>query len=220
MSTEVVLKTLKHVWTRLEPLHLPMAVMGGLALSMWRYPRATRDVDLLVNVEASNVDAVLKVLQEAGMRLKRHPPVMQLGSFRLTQLLYEPPGSFVEAQVDLLLADSEYPKRALARRVPAQLPGLDLALYVLSCEDLILHKLLSGRIIDRIDAATLLRINRGSMDFAYLQEWIGRLALNAEWSDIWREALPGEAPPGATPPSESTSDKPAGPARQDAGGKA
>ncbi len=117
MSTEVVLKTLKHVWTHLEPLRLPMAVMGGLALSMWRYPRATRDVDLLVNVEASNVDAVLKVLQDAGMRLKRHPPVLQLGSFRLAQLLYEPPGTFVEAQVDLLLADSEYPKQALARRV-------------------------------------------------------------------------------------------------------
>src|ERR1700721_1628390 len=112
MTTEVVLKTLKHVWTHLEPLGLPMAVMGGLALSMWKHPRATRDVDLLVNVEASNVDAVLKAMQDAGVRLKRRPPVLQLGSFHLIQLLYEPPGTLIDAQVDLVLADSEYPKQA------------------------------------------------------------------------------------------------------------
>jgi hypothetical protein len=198
VSTEVVLKTLKHVWSRLEPLHLPMAVMGGLALSVWKHVRATRDVDLLVNVEASNADTVVGVLQQAGMRLKRHPPVLRLGHFQLIQLLYEPPGAFVEAQVDLLLADSEYPKQALSRRVAAPLPDFDDPIYVLACEDLILHKLLAGRVIDRIDVAALLRLNRGSIDWAYLQGWIDRLALRSEWSEIWREAFPGEAPPNRT----------------------
>jgi hypothetical protein len=197
MSTEVVLKTLKHVWERLEPLHVPMAVMGGLALSVWKHYRATRDVDLLVNLGASDVNAVLTLLQQAGIRLKRHPPVVQLGPLRLIQLLYEPPGTFIAAQVDLLLADSDYPREALTRRVAAQLPGMDLPIYVLSCEDLILHKLLAGRVIDRVDAATLLRVNRASLDFGYLQGWLARLALSAEWSEIWREAFPGEAPPSA-----------------------
>jgi len=219
MSTEVVLSALKHVWTHLEPLRLPMAVMGGLALSMWRHARTTRDVDLLVNVEASNVEAVLEVLQRAGVRLKRHPPALQLGPFRLIQLLYEPPGAFVEAQVDLLLADSEYPKEALKRRVAARLSGLDLSLYVLACEDLILHKLLAGRVIDRIDAAALLRLNRASLDFAYMQVWIARLTLSAEWSEVWRGAFPDEAPPGVSSASGSSSEKSAGAAGRDAGGK-
>ena len=100
-----------------------------------------------------------------------------------------------------------------------QLPGIDLALYVLSCEDLILHKMLAGRIIDRIDVATLLRLNRTSMDFGYLQGWIIRLALSSEWSEIWREAFPAETPPAESPPSGSSSEKPAEPAGQDAGGK-
>jgi hypothetical protein len=197
MPAEVVLTTLKHVWSHLEPLHLPMAVMGGLALSVWKHVRATQDVDLLVNVEASNVDHVLKLLQTAGMRPKRHPPVLPLGPLLLIQLLYEPPGTFMDAQVDLLLADAEYPKQALARRVAAHLPGLDVAIYVLACEDLILHKLLAGRIIDRIDGAALLRLNRASLDLGYMQKWVLRLALDAEWSEIWSEAFPGEALPGA-----------------------
>jgi hypothetical protein len=201
MTTEVVLKTLKRVWRHLEPLNLPMAVMGGLALSVWKHYRATRDVDLLVNLEASAIDPVLTLLQQAGFRLKRHPPVLQLGPVRLIQLLYEPPDTFIAAQVDLLLAESEYAREALTRRVAAQLPGLDVPIYVLSCEDLILHKLLAGRIIDRADAATLLRVNRASLDFGYLQGWLARLALQAEWSEIWREAFPGEeAPSASTPP--------------------
>ena len=46
MPSELLFKVLKHVWSHLEPLRLPMAVMGGLALSAWRHVRATRDVDV------------------------------------------------------------------------------------------------------------------------------------------------------------------------------
>jgi len=37
------------------------------------------------------------------------------------------------------------------------LPGLDIPIAILNCEDVILHKLIAGRIIDRADAAMLLR---------------------------------------------------------------
>jgi hypothetical protein len=41
---------------------------------------------------------------------------------------------------------------------------LDIELDVLTCEDLIVHKLLAGRLVDRADAATLLRVNRADLD--------------------------------------------------------
>jgi hypothetical protein len=44
---ELVLGTLKHLWDTLAPLKLPIAVMGGLAVSFWKHVRATRDVDVL-----------------------------------------------------------------------------------------------------------------------------------------------------------------------------
>ena len=40
-----------------------------------------------------------------------------------------------------------------------ELSGLDVTLDVLACEDLLLHKLLAGRVIDRVDAAALIRAN-------------------------------------------------------------
>jgi hypothetical protein len=57
---------------------------------------------------------------------------------------------------------------------------------------LIVHKLLAGRMLDRADAIALVRANRDTLDFTYLQEWIGKLALTAEWTEVWNEVNPGE----------------------------
>jgi hypothetical protein len=195
MVADAVARTLKHAWGTLEPLHLPMALMGGLALAVWKHIRLTRDVDLLVSLGHSDVDALLRSLQVAGMRPRHQPPVLNLGPTRVLQLLYEPPDTFMDMQIDLLFADSVYAREALKRRVAARLPNLDLDLFVLSCEDLILHKLSAGRIIDRADAASLLRLNRDELEVAYLQDWIGPLGLTSSWSEIWTEAFPNDLMP-------------------------
>ena len=75
------------------------------------------------------------------------------------------------------------------------LSGMPEAVSILSCEDLILFKLMAGRIIDRADCAYLLRFNRPSIDLAYLRQWTARLALEPELAEVWTEAFPGEAAP-------------------------
>ena len=93
--------------------------MGGLSLSFWKHVRSTQDVDLLIDPGTAGVEAILEVLQQARVRTKRQPPVIDLGSVRIVQLLYEPKDAFMEIQIDLLLAESTFHREALARRVPA-----------------------------------------------------------------------------------------------------
>jgi hypothetical protein len=187
---ELVLNTLRHVWRTLRPLNIPMAVIGGLALAAWKHIRATKDIDLLLGAKPDDLDPILRQLLAAGMRPKRDPPVTRLGRLKLVQLLYEPSEALMELQIDLLLADSEYHQGALARRVPTNVPGLDMEIAVLACEDLVLHKLLAGRMIDLADAVALLRANRSSLDLNYLRRWAGQLALDAELAGVWKEAFP------------------------------
>jgi hypothetical protein len=194
LAHEVVL-ALKHVWTTLESLNVPMAVMGGVALSAWKHLRATQDVDLLIGLEGRDYETILQTLATAKMRAKRQPPILTLGRLRIVQLLYEPPGTFLDIQIDLLLADCEYQQEALRRRTVVHLPDLDLAVAVLSCEDMILHKVLAGRIVDRADAAKLLRVNQTSLDLDYLRHWSQKLSLSKELLEIWQEAFPGQSPP-------------------------
>jgi hypothetical protein len=200
MPAEVVLRALRHAWECLRPLDVPVAVAGGIALSAWKYIRATRDIDLLLAVEEKRSPELLSVLGASGIRLKRDLPAIKLGQLDVIQLLYEPPEAFMDVQIDLLLARSPYHLQALQRRTVTRLPELDVEVAVLTCEDLILHKLLAGRIIDRADAAALLRINRRSLDRDYLRLWTARLSLSRELAEIWREALPDEPFPGVARP--------------------
>lgn len=195
MAGEMVRAVLNHLWTALEPLRLPRALMGGIALAVWNHPRATRDVDLLLGVESSAIDPVIDQLRACGCRPKRAPPLLTIGTHSFVQFLYTPPGEFYDVQFDLLLAESELERSALERRVTRSLPGMDQHIDVLHCDDLILLKLISGRMIDRADAAMLLRENRDAIDVNYLVSWVQRLDLSAEFSEIWREAIPGGDPP-------------------------
>src|SRR5437773_10387743 len=112
MPGKLVLQTLKHVWGAIEPLQLPLAVMGGVALSAWEYVRSTQDVDLLIDLESVSPENLLRVLEQAGLRPVRQPPILTVGPSRFLQLWYEPPGSYVDLQVDLLFAESEFQRAA------------------------------------------------------------------------------------------------------------
>jgi hypothetical protein len=195
MVAKVVHDALKHVWVALEPLNIPMAVMGGLALAHWGHVRATQDVDLLLGIKEGDVPRILPHLSSAEIRTRFEPPTRSLGQLQILQLLYEPPGSFLELQIDLLLGDSAYHQETLSRRLAASLPSIDVKIAILTCEDLILHKLLAGRIIDRVDAGALLRLNRGTLDFGYFKRWARFLGVQDQLLQIWQEALPDETPP-------------------------
>ena len=137
---------------------------------------ATRDVDILIAVDRSAVDPILDVLRSHGCRSKKSTPIIAVGEHHFVQLLYTPPGEFYDVQFDLLLAESELQHSAMAPH----------------CDDLILFKLLACRLIDRADAAMLLRENRDAIDFSYLLSWVARLDLSMQFAEIWEEAYPGE----------------------------
>lgn len=193
MVAELVLQSLRYALEVLEAQEIPAAVMGGIAVALWNNPRFTRDVDLLVAVDAENVQSVSMAFKQAGLHPLRDPPVLKLDETSIVQFNYEPPESFIKVRVDLLLAESEFMRLAIQRSVTHPVDGFQCE--VVSCDDLILLKLLAGRIIDRADAAALLRINRDGLDVPHLLEWAGELSLKDGLNEIWDEAFPGESPP-------------------------
>jgi hypothetical protein len=195
MASEAVRTVLSHVWSVIEPSGNRCALIGGAALAVWNYPRATRDIDLLVGIDQSSLESLIDQLLRSGCRPKNSPYVVSIDKLRFIQFLYTPVGEFYDIQFDLWVADSELQQSALARRVRRTLPGINLPIDVIQADDLILFKLAAGRIIDRADAAMLLRENRGSLDFDYVRCWVAKLDLDAEFGQIWEEAFPGEPLP-------------------------
>jgi hypothetical protein len=192
MPPEAVLDTLRHLWRNLEQLELSAALMGGLALSYWRHPRFTKDVDVLVALDPSGLENVLNHLRTAGFHSKGTDPVVRLSDVEIIQLLYEPPDAYLDVQVDLLAACDEYQRHALERRIRLPSSELGFEVQILACEDLIVHKLLAGRMIDLLDAGVLLRENRATIDVDYLMRWVREKKLLDDFVRVWKEALPGE----------------------------
>jgi hypothetical protein len=195
MAGEALLATVRFVWATLKAQGIDAALMGGIAVAAWQHLRNTRDVDLLISVEPAFEVDLMKRLSEAGFTPLRQPPILTLGEARILQLTFEPPDKFLDVRIDLFFADSEFHRLALSRRIPITLSGVAEPLYILSCEDLILFKLLAGRLIDRSDVAHLLRLNRDGIDLKYLTEWLSRLALSESFRETWSDAFPGTDPP-------------------------
>jgi hypothetical protein len=94
-----------------------------------------------------------------------------------------------------LLADSPFHRQAVQRRVPLPATALGFALDVVSCEDLIVPKLIAWRILDRVDVSELLKANRSALDLGYLAGWVRTLKLEQALADAWGDAFPGSKPP-------------------------
>jgi hypothetical protein len=194
MTGKQVLNVLMHVWSLLSEAAVPAAVMGGIAVTAWRRIRATHDVDLLVSLDDSRFGEVFRILDKAGVHRKHVAPFIAVGDTRFIQFLYDLPDLEIDVRIDLLLADSPFERQALRRAVEPP-SALGRGIRVLACEDLILFKLLAGRMIDRADAAYLLRVNRDDLDLGHLNQWAKSLSLEGELKDIWKEAFPDEPLP-------------------------
>lgn len=76
-------------------------------------------------------------------------------------------------RLDLLLSDTVFDAEAIRRAVPVELePGL--VARVCSAEDLIIYKLISTRLRDYEDAASVVRRQGEALDDAYVLDWLLR----------------------------------------------
>lgn len=195
MVAEAIILTLRHLVTTLNSLGQPWAVVGGVAVSAWHHLRNTKDLDFVIAVGNLGIEHVLKCFHGTGVRAKCESAVLQIDGQRIIQYLYEPPETFLDIQIDLIVAETKYQCDALSRRVQLLLPGMHEPVFILGCEDLIIFKLIAGRIIDLADAASLLRANCDTLDLALLKHECERNNLTSELFRIWSEAFSGQTFP-------------------------
>jgi hypothetical protein len=187
MATEAVLQTLRKTWNVIEEGDIQAALVGGLALATWRHPRTTFDVDILLVADDRALTDLTRRLIRAGFARKGNLAV-DLSATELLQFSLEPEGSFVEVQVYLLVAKSDYAREAIARSVELGEDALGFATRVLACEDLIIFKLLAGRVIDLADAAALIRANQGAINEDLVHSLAQRLEVESALEQARREA--------------------------------
>ena len=131
----------------LEARAIPHAVGGALALGVWGFPRATKDVDLDVFVEAKALTPVFDALESAGCSVERAvaaASAQERGDFQAW---------FGPVRIDVFVPSIPFYGQVQARIRRAKLEGR--AAWFLAPEDLAVMKLLFFRAKDLIDVERL-----------------------------------------------------------------
>ncbi len=168
-----ILKLLHSLTIELDTLDIPYMITGSIALNFYTIGRATRDIDVVVNMREEHIDRFVSGLADFYFNKNTIiDEVQRRGMFNIIDTI----SGF---KIDIiLLKDHGYAIEAFNRRVIFE--NLGFRVYVCSAEDLIIAKLLwiqqikSDRQID--DIRMLLAIE--GLDMNYLRTWCNKLQLN------------------------------------------
>ncbi|WHZ13889.1 MAG: hypothetical protein OJF52_000723 [Nitrospira sp.] len=151
------------------------ALAGGWAFSALVEPRATTDIDLLMLVEQPSREGIQSMLSALFDSTVVHPAPMVFRGISIWRSVGVRHNQ--EVVVDLLLADSDYLRTALARRRMVRFDTLQMP--ILTIEDLILLKTLAGRLQDQADLEKIhARRDELHVDWDYVEGWKTKLGLH------------------------------------------
>lgn len=168
---------------RLEGAGVPYMVSGSLGSVLHGEPRATRDVDVVIDpTEASLVALIDAVAHDWYVSREAAAAALRArGMFNIVD-------STTGWKADLVIRkERPYSVEEFSRRRQADVLGVSV--WVVSPEDSILSKLEwartggSGRQIE--DAAGVVRANAATLDRAYLWRWARELGVERELERIW-----------------------------------
>ncbi len=180
MPPSLLMDALDSVFQMVADLGVSPVVAGGLAVSYWGYPRSTRDIDLAILI--TSIDDFDSSLRRAGLVPAKQQHLAQLGFVQVSQWRIGFPDSLIDIEIDFLISESPYHAMAIQRATDGQLPGAKSQMRILTCEDLLLFKAKSGRLIDLADIEVLLELHRDQLDFAYMLAKSQEIGLNpARW---------------------------------------
>ena len=169
-----------------ERAGVPYMLTGSLASAYYSAPRATQDIDLVIEGSEHDVHALVDGLLDAGCYVDRDA-ALEAWRTRGQFNAIDPERGW---KVDLIVRrDRPFSVQELGRVVASV---LDVELSLATVEDVILSKLEWARMGDselqRRDVVQLLERRRGDLDLPYIERWVDILGIRAEWEAALRRS--------------------------------
>ncbi len=165
---------------QLERVGVPYMITGSVASSYHGEPRATRDLDIVIDPDPGGIVRLVAELEAAGLYVDIDAALAALKS----RTQFSAIDSTTGWKIDFLICkDRPFSREELARRARAALLGTPA--WIATREDTIIAKLewavASGSDRQLHDVAAMLDVGRDSLDLAYIDHWVADLALSAAW---------------------------------------
>lgn len=166
---------LVNIVSLLEKGNIPYMLTGSLALSLYTTPRATQDIDIVIELYTSQVEHFLNLFDKTAFYVDENEirkEIVRNGMFNIIELKHF-------SRIDFIVKnETTYEKHKFTRRSKIQIDGA--MPWVISVEDLIISKLQwiqqyqSAK--QKEDILNLLALK--DLDLVYIRRWIDQLQLN------------------------------------------
>ena len=180
---------LKLILGALEVSGVEYMIGGAIAEWAWGEPRATQDLDIVINLPIKAIGRFSKELEKRKMLVPADIILDTLVENRADIPLnaihmY----SGFKADLYLMRDGDKLRQSAFQRRQKIDYGPPIGKVYVHSPEDLILYKLmylgLSGQPKHARDIAAILRARKNQLDLKYIEEWVDQLGLGSVWNEM------------------------------------
>jgi hypothetical protein len=177
----------------LQSARIEYMIGGAIAGWAWGEPRATQDLDLVVNIPIDNVVPLSNELKKRDMLVS--PEII------LDALIEDSADlpinaihmySGLKADMYPVRAEDELRQAAFQRRQEVDFGEPIGKVFVHSPEDLIIYKLIYFSISEQPkhirDITAILRAQKNLLDLGYIEKWVNRLGLAALWNELFGNA--------------------------------
>lgn len=178
---------IRRLVSTLEAAGVPYMVVGSIASSYHGTPRSTQDIDVVVAPTRNQLEQLLSLLPEDKYYVSPEAAYEALSRKAQFNVLDFESGW----KVDLIIQKGRpFSLEEFDRRV--QIEWVGTKFFVASPEDVVLAKLewaADGESERQInDAVGILHAKGPVLDYAYLEKWVGKLALEREWLKAKKKA--------------------------------
>ncbi|MCA9640741.1 MAG: nucleotidyl transferase AbiEii/AbiGii toxin family protein [Myxococcales bacterium] len=174
---------LARIVTALDQAQVPYMLAGSFASSHHGAPRATQDIDIIVDPNQDSLKEFLRLISSATTYVD---PDTALDEFKRR-------GQFNVIDIEtawkldvIFRKPRRFSRIELSRRAPATILGLSV--QVASLEDTILTKLewakLGSSERQLRDVSTLVEVTGDAIDIEYLEQWLDELGVRDLWERI------------------------------------
>ena len=163
---------------------IPYMIIGGQAVLLYGEPRMTKDIDVTLGVSVDQAESIIALA--SGMDLKPLPSdaVAFVNETFVLPTIDEASG----IRVDFIFSQSSFEREAIGRARPVKVR--DAEVRFASLEDLVIHKIVSGRPRDMEDVKIVLTKNQ-DYDREYIIKWLDEFdsALDTGFHETFDELI-------------------------------
>ena len=168
---------------QLERAGVRYMITGSVASSFHGEPRATRDLDIVIDPDPGGINRLVGELEAAGLYVDAEAALQALDDRTQFNAIDGATGWKVDF---LVRKDRPFSREEFGRRIRVDLLGTPA--WIASPEDTMIAKLewavASGSDRQLGDVASMLDIGGASLDLSYIDRWVGDLGLDAAWSRV------------------------------------